>query len=240
MLLLLLLVAAAAEPTIEPIAEGAFRISLDAAPAEIGPAQARLAPAAARACGDRAPVFGRFRYTGTAAPLALEQELLCLPGAAAPVPAAAKADPDWQPDAVLQARLLAASYAYFAAKDAARYADAYRQLTPRLQASSPAADWTRIATEFNAEAGPVRGRRIVEISWYNHPADAPEPGIYVAADYSAEFDKLEFVCGYLMWRLQPDGSFRLAREEQNLVHKRGKPMAPIDRDPLRARLGCKD
>jgi hypothetical protein len=43
-----------------------------------------------------------------------------------------------------------------------------------------------------------------------------------------------------MWRLQPDGSFRLVREEQNLVHKRGRPMADIDRTPLRTRIGCKD
>jgi hypothetical protein len=44
-----------------------------------------------------------------------------------------------------------------------------------------------------------------------------------------------------MWRLLPDGSFRLVREEQNLARKRGaKPMASIDRDPMRIRLGCKD
>ena len=242
LLLLAALAVAVAEPSVEPVAQDAFRLKLDAAPTEIAAARARLAAAAHRACPGKTPVFGRFRYEAAAkdGPLSLEQELLCLPADRASVAAAAQADPDWEPDAVLQGRLLGATYGYFAAKDQARYADAYQMLSPRQQATSAQSDWTAAAREFNGEAGPVRSRRVVEISWYNHPSDAPEPGIYVAADYSAEFEKLEFVCGYLMWRLLPDGSFRLVREEQNLVHKRPRPMAAIDRDPLRKRLGCKD
>jgi hypothetical protein len=230
--------ALAAAPVVEPIAQGAFRMRLDGAPGQIAAAQQSLTGAARRACAGQMPVLGRFRYQGT--PLSLEQELLCVPRQPAAVPAASRSDPDWSPDAVLQARLLAASYAYFSAKDGGRYAEAWTLQSLRLQQSSPLADWSAAAGSFNAEAGPVRARRVVEISWYNHPSDAPEPGIYVAADYSAEFEKLEFVCGYLMWRLQPDGSFRLVREEQNMVHKRDKPMAAIDRTPLRTRLGCKD
>lgn len=232
----------AAEPIVEPLAQGVFRMRVESPPATFAEAQAQLRPAAARACAGKQPTFGRFRYGEATAsePIALEQELLCLPPSAVPVPAAARLASDWAPDSSHQARVLAASYAYFAAKDAARYAEAYRQLSPRQQADRSLIEWTFAATAFNAEAGAVRARRVVEISWYNHPADAPEPGIYVAADYSAEFEKLEFVCGYLMWRLQPDGGFRLVREEQNLVHKRGRAMPAIDRDPLRARMGCKD
>jgi hypothetical protein len=95
--------------------------------------------------------------------------------------------------------------------------------------------------DFNRKAGPVRARRVTEISWYNNPPDAPAPGIYVAADYSADFEKLDFMCGYLMWLLQPDGSFRLVREEQNLLAREtGKKVASLDRAPLRAQMGCKD
>lgn len=241
-MLLLLATLAAAEPIVEPLAEGAFRLKLDAAPGAIADARARLTPAAQRACQGKRAVFGRFRYAAPAgaAAMSLDQELLCLPLLVAPVPAAAAPNPAWSPDEVVQARLLAASYGYFAAKDDARYPEAHRLLSEPQQAQTPLDDWTAAAAAFNAEAGPVRGRRVVEISWYNNPADAPEPGIYVAADFSAEFEKLEFVCGYLMWRLQPDGSFRLVREEQNLVRQRSRPMAAIDRTPLRTRIGCKD
>ena len=112
----------------------------------------------------------------------------------------------------------------------------------RHSPTSLAPEWSRAAAEFNAQAGSPRGRRVVEITWYKDPEDAPEPGLYVAADFSADFEKLEFVCGYLMWQVQPDGRFRLVREEQNMAPRRasGRAIAQIDRDPLRTRMGCKD
>lgn len=230
---------AAAPPgvSVERIDGDSFRMGVAApAGAAIAGLQARLLPAARLACQQKRPVFARYRIAdGT-----LEQELLCVGGAPAPVAAAAAPDPAWEPAPADQQALLAAAYAYFAAKDAGRYGDAYEFLSDRMKADMPIAAWTEAARSFNQAAGRALGRRVVEISWYNHPSDAPEPGIYVAADYSAEFEKLEFVCGYVMWRLLPDGSLRLAREEQNLARKRGRPMHEIDRKPLRARLGCKD
>lgn len=229
---------AAPAVSVERIADDAFAMSI-AAPADIRVAelQQRLLPSARLACQARRPLFARYQIREGA----LQQELLCLDAEITPTPAAATLDVEWAPTPGDQQGLLAATYAYFAAKDAARYADAYGFLSDRMQSATPLSAWTEAARDFNAAAGPALGRRIVEISWYNHPSDAPEPGIYVAADYSAEFDKLEFVCGYVMWRLMPDGSLKLVREEQNFARKRGaKPMAAIDRDPLRARLGCKD
>jgi hypothetical protein len=224
--------------SIERLNDSTFAMSI-AAPANVRVAelQQRLLPSARLACQARRPVLARYRiHEG-----ALQQELLCLDAEATPTPAAATLDAEWAPTSANQQGLVAATYAYFAAKDAARYADAYDFLSDRMRADTPLAAWAEAARDFNEAAGPALGRRIVEISWYNHPSDAPEPGIYVAADYSAEFEKLEFVCGYVMWRLMPDGSLRLVREEQNLARKRGaKPMAAIDRDPLRTRLGCKD
>lgn len=223
---------------VERIDDHSFRMSV-AAPAgdTIAELQARLVPAARPACQHSRPVLARYKRDEGQ----LEQELLCVEAAIPPTPAAAVADPEWAPAPSYDRGLLAATYAYFAAKDAGRYGDAYSFLSDRMKASMSLPDWTQAAREFNEAAGRPLGRRVVEISWYNFPSDAPEPGIYVAADYSAEFEKLEFVCGYLMWRLMPDGSLRLAREEQNLARKRGpKPMAAIDREPLRARLGCKD
>ena len=249
--------AAAPQLSVERIGESSFRLSSPASStATIMELQRQLLAAARLACQNKQPVFARYRISpdepeptaagrSAAAPMSsnmtLEQELLCLDAASRPTPAAAAPDPDWAPTPADQQALLAATYRYFAAKDAARYPEAHGFLSDRMQASIPLEPWTQSAREFNQAAGRALGRRVVEISWYNHPSDAPEPGIYVAADFSAEFEKLEFVCGYLMWRLLPDGSFRLVREEQNLARKRGlRPMAAIDRDPMRARLGCKD
>jgi hypothetical protein len=244
MLLFLAAQAALAGLSVERIDEHSFRMEL-AAP------QAGLQPAARLACQKRKPVFARYRIVSEVPPegakpaspagRSLEQQLLCLETGRRAVPAATRPDPQWQPTATDERALLAATYEYFTAKDAGRYAEAHGRLSDRMKAATPLAEWATGARLFNAEAGPALGRRVIEISWYNHPTDAPEPGIYVAADYSAEFERLEFVCGYVMWRLLPDGSFRLVREEQNLARKRGpKPMASIDRDPMRVRLGCKD
>ena len=136
--------------------------------------------------------------------------------------------------------MLAATYAYFAAKDSGRYSSAWQSLSERMKAMSPAAPWQSKAADFNRNAGPVRARRVTELTWYNNPPEAPEPGLYVAADYSADFERLEFVCGYVMWRLQSDGSSRLVREEQNMLDKEtAKKVPSLDRAPLKAQMGCK-
>jgi hypothetical protein len=114
-------------------------------------------------------------------------------------------------------------------------------LSPGMKEISTATEWQRSAASFNSQAGAVRSRRITEITWYNNPPEAPEPGLYVATDYSADFEKLDFMCGYVMLKLQADGSFAVTREEQNLLDRAtAKNLASIDRQPLRVQMGCKD
>jgi hypothetical protein len=208
-------------------------------------------PTARQLCGARPVSFGTFRFVqsqvadgpGAAeAPgdLKLEQELSCATPTRMMDTAAVQAS-GWEPSEGDQQAVLAATYAYFAARDRGLYSEAWSMLTDSMKQKSPIAEWQRSAADFNAAAGAVRARRVVEITWYNNPPDAARPGVYAAADYSGEFDRLEFVCGYVMWQLQPDGSFRLTREEQNLLDKAtAAKLASIDRQPLRAQMGCKD
>jgi hypothetical protein len=250
--ILLVLLAAQAAPKIasEPIDESRFRVSISGRGiTSVAAAQAALMPTARRLCGSRRPSLGTFRYSRTGAveggakslqPLTLEQEVYC--GFRARIePPAGTVAPDWQPTPADQQAILAATYAYFAAKDSGRYSQAWNMLAPGMKQVSTAAEWQRNAAGFNKDAGAVRSRRVTEITWYNNPTDAPQPGLYVAADYSAEFENLDFVCGYVMWLLQPDGSFAVTREEQNLLRRESaKKVASIDRQPLRKQMGCKD
>jgi hypothetical protein len=234
--MIMLLLAAAAAPQIssERIDSNRFRLSISGGTAGIAAAQAALLPTARRLCGERAAAFGTFRIDQS-----VEQEVLCGSGRASLDPRAAT-DASWKPTDLDQQAVLAATYAYFSAKDSARYSDAWRSLSDRMKRMSPVAPWQAKAAEFNRNAGPVRARRVTELTWYNNPPDAPEPGIYVAADYSADFGRLEFLCGYVMWLLQPDGSFRLVREEQNMLDKETARKVPsLDRAPLKAQMGCK-
>ena len=238
MLIAYLLAQTAAVPAVETIAGNHHRLTLpiDAATTIHG-GQERLLTGAAKLCGGRVPIFGAYRIApaeegGTG--LTLEQELVCFSAEDSP-PAV-----EGQPDPLRQQAALATSYAYFAAKDSGRYADAYAVLSERMQRQTPFSEWSDKAQEFTAAAGAPRGRRVVELSWYDNPPDAPEPGTYVAADFSADFAGLEFACGYLMWRAEPDGSFRLVREEQNFIDRKKRGIASLDRAPLRAQMGCRD
>jgi hypothetical protein len=244
MLAFALLAALAAAPTAhsEPLGPGHFRLSLSGRLAGVEGAQAALLPEARRLCRGEPVRFGTFRFSKAEKPAeqSFEQELFCGTGrpsvAGAPLP-----PPDWKPSPADQQAVLAATYGYFAAKDRGRYSEAWGLLSDRMKATSPAAEWQESAAAFNARAGAVRGRRVTEITWYNNPPDAPQPGLYVAADYSADFEKLDFACGYVMWRLEPGGSFRVTREEQNTLGKEAATkLASIDRAPLRAQMGCKD
>jgi hypothetical protein len=250
-LALILAAQAAHHIEFEPVDENRFRLSISGRIESVEAAQAALMPTARKLCGDRPVSFGTFRYAQTqsgdrpsAAPppvdVKVEQELFCGTSRRM-LDAAAVQAPGWQPSEADQQAVLAATYAYFTARDRGRYPEAWSMLSDSMKQMSPIAQWQRSAADFNAAAGAVRARRVVEITWYNNPPDAPRPGVYAAADYSGEFDRLEFVCGYLMWQLQPDGDFRLTREEQNLLDKAtAKNLASIDRQPLRTQMGCKD
>lgn len=234
--MIMFLAAAAAAPQIssEPIDANRFRLSIGGGIGGVEAAQAALLPTARRLCGARPAAFGTFKVAQT-----VEQEVLCGSGRARIGPAAA-GSPSWQPSDLDQQAVLAATYAYFAAKDSGRYAAAWKSLTERMKALSPAASWQARAADFNRNAGAVRARRVTELTWYNNPSDAPEPGLYVAADYSADFERLEFLCGYVMWLLQSDGSLRLVREEQNMLDKEtAKKVPSLDRAPLKRQMGCK-
>lgn len=233
-LALLLTVQAVPEIRSDPIDANRFRLSIGGHAKSVAAGQAAAGATARRLCGPRPPSFGRFRLVGSE----LEQELFC---GTPKVDPSALATPGWQPSAGDQQAVVAASHSYFSAKDTGRYRDAWSMLAESMKAANPAVSWQRSAADLNARAGAVRARRVTEITWYRDPPGAPRPGMYVAADYSGEFEKLEFVCGYLMWLLQPDGTFRLTREEQNLFDKAAaKNLASIDRKPLRAQMGCKD
>jgi hypothetical protein len=229
---------------VERLDESSFLLNFAAgSKLSVRQAQTWLAPDAKQACQTLRPLLGRYRFVAEEGKSRFEQELICLddqhrlsliddPASNATL-APTRAD---------QQAVLAASYRYFAHKDFKDYVSAHTLLSDRAKSRFPLAEWMRSAAEFNSQAGPVQGRRVVEITWYKDPEGASEPGLYVAADFSADFENAEFVCGYLMWRVQPDGSLRLSREEQNMAPKRpsGRAIAQIDRDPLRSRMGCKD
>lgn len=248
--ILLLLVALAPEPQVEaePLDANRHMLAMKTeARMKFEAAQASLVPIARRLCANRSFFLGAFKFAeqpeGPGAnpgvsQASFQQELYCR-GPQRPSESAAAAAPG--PSQDQQQAVLKATYGYLAAKDSNRLSEAYAMLSRRAKRTTTEPDWIATTRDFNVRAGAVRARRVTDISWYNDPPDAPEPGLYVAADLSGAFENVEFLCGYIVWRLEPDGSFRLVREEQNfLERRRGAKLAPLDRAPLRAQMGCKD
>ena len=247
--ILVLLIALALEPQVEaePLDASRHVLNLETdARTAFEAAQAALVPTAGRLCADRAFILGAFTFAEqpeepaakpAAAQTRFQQELYC--GSPEQLSAsAAVAAP--RPSEARQQAVLKATYGYLAAKDSNRLSDAYAMLSRRAKLTTAEPDWIAMARDFNEQAGAVRARRVTNISWYSDPPEAPEPGLYVAADLNGTFENVEFLCGYIVWRLEADGSLRLVREEQNFVERRrGAKLAQLDRVSLRAEMGCK-
>ena len=221
--------------THERIGENGYRLRIQVPnTSEVERAQTLLMPEAQRLCDGRTPYFGHYRWDGQermdnqsgareAVSLTLEQDISC--GAPGPVPAQTAAAPDsaWQPSPADVEAVLDRTNTYLAAKDSGRFRDAYDMLSPTNQAMATFETWSGQARAFNSEAGASRGRQLIRVTWYNDPPGAPVPGIYAAVDFNGDFAGLHFLCGYVVWLLQPDGSWQLVREEQNRASRADSP-----------------
>jgi hypothetical protein len=139
------------------------------------------------------------------------------------------------------AAVLAATTAYFEARDKGDYARAYRQIGPSMTAYLTPALYEDAGRRFAAEAGAWQGRVVTRLTWTRDPPEAPRPGLYVAADFTARYVNLELMCGYLMWRKTGNGRFELVREEQNYIDRpAAQAMAPEQRKGLPRLFGCVD
>lgn len=215
-------------------------------------AQAALISTAMRLCGAQPPQFGRYRWEAlerlessaaarTLVSMAFIQDLRCGHAEVESMDQPAVPDPNWQPSASDERAVLAAAEAYFAARDSGRYAEAHAMHTSAMRELSPLADYSAQVRQFNERAGERRGRRVTQLTWYNNPPQAPVPGIYAATDYTGDFANLYFVCGYIIWVLQPDGSWRLVREETALLARADAPNATgEDVARLRSQMRCRD
>ena len=87
-------------------------------------------------------------------------------------------------------------------------------------------------------AGTPQGRTLKKVTWYKNPANAP-PGVYAAVDFSSQFAELSLHCGFVAMHLQMDGSFGVAREEENSIHRREMAkLSPEALQRIRAQYRC--
>lgn len=232
----------------ERIGEKSYRIVLTAPGLTLEQGQIRASEEAARLCDGDPVTLGRFRWRGeekldssadgpTAAALTLEQEAEC----AAPPPPLVPQPTGWQPGAADMKAVMDLTARYFEARDKGRYREAWNLLTPSMQNLSPLPRWQAAHKAFNDRSGGGLRRSPVKVTWYDNPAGAPVAGIFAAVDFVGKADRLRIICGYLMWLRQPDGSWRLTREEEGSIEDRpGVAFSAEQLDQAKAAMGCRE
>jgi hypothetical protein len=132
-------------------------------------------------------------------------------------PKAGGAAPSWQPSSSQKARVEELSKAYFAEKDAARYAEAWKRIGAGLRQQWTFEDWRDAMAASAARAGAMQQRELKKVTVYRS-SQSGAPGTYAAVDFTGRFANADTYCGYLVWSEQADGSFLLMREEENYIY----------------------
>lgn len=197
--------------------------------------EAAVATDARRRCGGGELLFGKFIYAqqvsrggAAGAVTSYRREIMCHP---APVSGVTPAEPDWAATPADDAAARAAAEALFAAYDRG---DAEAVLALQDRAAILADTAERVAG-WRTRAG--RGRRVIgRVTWYVNPAAAPKPGVYVALDWHAEYDRLAVGCGYVVLYRRA-GGYRVMREETNMLRK-DQASTPDQLARARATLPC--
>jgi hypothetical protein len=144
----------------------------------------------------------------------------------------------WQPPTVQARRLVQVTTDYFADQDNGRFEQAYALLSADQKHLVPFEAWRDRRSAFHAKAGALQSRTIRKITWYRNPPDA-RPGIYVATDFSDQFENTALHCGFVSWHQRMDGSFEVVHEEENAIDKpTAARMTPEQMQQARAAFKC--
>jgi hypothetical protein len=212
-------------------------------------AQAYIADAAKSVCKGRLPVLGKYTFdskeqlgTGpllqTTNTFRFVQNVSCVPVSVAAPKDSTPAAPFVVDEQKTQDEVRSRSEHYFHLLSDNKIDDAYEEMS-KTQKAWDEVTWKREKKDFQSKAGKPRSITIVKITLYKNPAEAPEPGLYVAADYSNVYDNAPIQCGYLMWFRTKSGNFEITREETGFVTSEQLKQIPAEQVPeLKAKLRC--
>jgi len=166
--------------------------------------------------------------------------LAALLQASAPA-AAIAADAPSQARRELEQSVLTATNAFFAARDSGRYAEAYRMFGSELASDVSEAEFRQTVGRMRSEWGAIRSRRNVAVTIYTTPPGAPEQATYALVDFTAQYEKLYFLCGHVTWARQDDGTWRIAHlMESAFPHAQSPGASAAEIVRARSIVRCRD
>jgi hypothetical protein len=242
-----------AQADVRQLAPGRYEITMNLPTAvDERVAQQLLQPVATHLCGSEPATFGKYRFnsttplptTDTPAPppapanMLFVQEVQCGgPTAVRPGTPAPKTPPTPGDEALVRQQTLD----YLMAKDNGDYDAALALVTEGTGEMLRNVEARAQRTGFIAKSGTPTEREVIRLTWYDDPANAPTLGRYVAADYRARFASGAFYCGYVAWLLQPDGTYRIIREEEGqMLDEIARRIPPDQMAATRRQMGCRD
>lgn len=216
---------------------------------DVAAAQNALIPGAEQLCGEKKPLFGHYSFEtkepldktegASSQTLVLKQEIKCEAASAAQPQEKNSVARPWKPTKAQEQNIQRLTYQYFQNRDTGKYQQAYSLFSVALKTSISEKNWLASVKQFNAKAGKPLKRQVSKLTWYNNPPSSPTPGIYVAADYVSQFENVDIHCGFVIWKQQKDGSFRIVREEENFIDKATQStMKDSDIARVKAQYGC--
>jgi hypothetical protein len=214
-------------------------------------AQAYIAGVAVKLCGGLSPVLGKYRFESNEAlgpgvgvrsreptPFRFAQEVSCVPVSLTAPAHGAQTPASPEESERARAEVTRLSEDYFRLLAAKKFDTAYSQMREGAIGQDKAT-WERDKQSFQVLAGDPIAISIVKLTVYDNPPEAPEPGLYVAADFMNAYENVPYECGYLMWHRRNGGTFGITRTEVGHVTKGGLERIPeAQRPELLQKLRC--
>lgn len=242
--------ASAAEISVRQVQENKFELVLtNTTRLSESEAQAYIANVAANVCKGLTPVIGEYRFEATEAiggdaassepdTFRFTQQVACVHGATTPTdqrrPTLSTPEESQRVKEDIQLR----SEEHFRLIAERSIDDAYAQVSADGM-NVDETKWKNEKLAFQTTAGEPLEISIVKVTVYDNPPEAPEPGLYVAADFSNVYRNVPIHCGYLMWFRSTGGSFRITREETGHVTSEQLKSIPSAQLPeIKRKLRC--
>ncbi len=239
----------AKEVSVQKVDEGNYRLTLTHSTVlDIGIAQAYLYETAKSLCGTLSPHFGKYSFAGSEAiekkvesapTFEFVQDIQCANENSESTAVAMKYLTSESEAQAIRNQVLVLSETYFNDIASSKFDKAYSVLADSMRSFSTKTSWVSEKNTFQSQVGDPRQITISKLTLYDNPPGAPNPGIYVAADYYNEFSNAPIHCGYVMWFKGQDGNFKIIREESGLVTSEQLAAIPTEQLPIvKQRLRC--
>jgi len=115
---------------------------------------------------------------------------------------------------------------FLAHKDAVGGAAAYAMFSQAFRDKVPFEGWNARLVTFGKMAGAVRERRLVQITWFNDPPQAPVPGTYAALQFHGSFEHIpQHLENVILHRARGSEEFLVLRNEVDFAPPKRRPGA---------------